>query len=114
MKKICTTCNKELDSRFFSPRKPRPSSYKDGLDYVCKMCRNAKGTHKVKYKTDLDGLEPLPFSKTHYMSEKGKIFSLTKVGLRPIKGKVIGIAGKQYKTDGLREKLFNDYKIWRL
>lgn len=105
--KQCTKCGQLLDEKYFSPRKPRPSgTYKDGLDYHCKMCRPKKNW-KRKYKA-LEERELIKIRETdkHYFTENGVCYIKLKIGFRRCKGKFISSSQKQMSIEKLRNYYF--------
>lgn len=106
--KRCTKCGQLLDEKYFSPRKPRPSgTYKDGLDYQCKMCRPKK-KWKLKYKPTIDEpmLVKVKETEKHYFNQRGECFTKLKIGYRKCKGKYISSKGNQYLIEKLRNYYF--------
>jgi hypothetical protein len=107
--KRCRKCGLVLESKYFSPRKPRANGvYKDGLENHCKMCRPPKNWKK-KYKgIDERQLIRIKETEKHYFSETGVCYIKLKIGFRKCKGKFISSDKKQYSILKLRNYYFEE------
>ena len=108
--KKCTKCGQILDEKYFSPRKQRSSgSYKDGLEYACKMCRPKKNWKK-KYNPHIEECMLVKVKETekHYFNQRGECFTKLKIGYRKCKGLFICGKGKQYRIEKLRNYYFEE------